>query len=652
MIVKKLLTFHFIVLFCVSLSAQEKEDLCPVSDNKKARKLYEKALDVARTNKNEARALLTEALELDPDFARANYVLADILIKSKKNSEAEPFLKKCAAICPDLDPLLFYKLGSIQFAAKNYRDSQNNLSKFLDSKAGKEKERSDAREQLLASTFFVEGFAKPVPFNPKPLNSISTEADEYLPIITADNKRAYFTRRTFEKDKFTGGINTDVKSVERFSWSNVQGDTAFEAGQPMPPPFNKNSNEGGASLSADNRILFYTICKKEGAELLNCDLWYSVFGKDSWSEIKNAGASINGKNSWDSQPSLSADGKTLYFSSNRPGGIGELDIWKSVKDKDGNWGAPENLGPEINTPASEKSPFFHSDGQTLYFSSTGHLGYGSYDIFFAKLDKETGWQKPKNIGYPINSEKDDLGFFVSTDGKTGYFASDKLKGLGGWDVYAFDLYKEARPERVFFLSGELKDENNNIVTDGRVEIQNVRTKEITSIDVDTLTGKYVAVMAFNEDHIVTVKQKGKAFSSEYLSVADSSLNKPKKMDMQVDEIKVGKAYKINNLTFGVNSADFTAQTIFIIQELAVFLKENPNIHIAVHGHTDNVGDPTLNLKLSNERAKRVYDILLMEGITSNRLTWKGFGMTKPKATNLTEKGKAMNRRTEFVITEK
>jgi outer membrane protein OmpA-like peptidoglycan-associated protein len=159
-------------------------------------------------------------------------------------------------------------------------------------------------------------------------------------------------------------------------------------------------------------------------------------------------------------------------------------------------------------------------------------------------------------------------------------------------------------------------------------------------------------MAFNEDHIVTVKQQGKAFSSEYLSVADSSLNKPKKMDMQVDEIKVGKAYKINNLSFGVNSADFTAQTLFIIQELAVFLKENPSIHIAIHGHTDNVGDPNLNLKLSNERAKRVYEILLIEGITSSRLTWKGFGMTKPKASNLTDKGKAMNRRTEFVITAK
>ena len=640
------------LLTCAFLQAQEKEDPCPLSSNKKARKLYEKALDVARSNKNEARALLGEALALDPEFGRANYVMADLLIKSKKSLEAEPFLKQALATCPVLDPLMFYRLGSIQFGAKRYEEAKVSMSRFLASNAGKEKERSDAREQLTAATFFVDGFAKPVPFDPKPLMAISTEADEYLPIITADNKRAYFTRRTFEKEKFTGGINAEIKPVERFCWSNALGDNNFEKGQPMPPPFNKNANEGGASLSADNRILFYTICKNEGAELLNCDLWYSVFGKDTWSEVKNAGPVINGKTSWDSQPSLSSDGKVLYFASNRPGGVGELDIWKSVKNKEGNWGEPVNLGPEINTPGNEKSPFFHSDGQTLYFSSTGHLGYGAYDIFFAKLDKETGWQKPKNIGYPINSEKDDLGFFVSTDGKTGYFASDKLKGLGGWDVYAFGLYKEARPERVVFLTGELKNEDNSIASDARVEFQNTRTKEVTSFDVDSLTGKYVAVMAFTEDHIMTVKQPGKAFVSEYLSVADSSLNIPKQVNMEVKEIKVGKAYKINNLNFSTNSSGFSAQTVTVVQELAEFLRENPTIQISIQGHTDNIGDPQVNMNLSNERAKRVFDLLLLEGISAERLTWKGFGMSKPVASNLTDKGKSMNRRTEFVITSK
>jgi outer membrane protein OmpA-like peptidoglycan-associated protein/ribosomal protein L24E len=397
--------------------------------------------------------------------------------------------------------------------------------------------------------------------------------------------------------------------------------------------------------------MYFTICRQDGSNF-NCDIYYSVFQKNEWGEIRSMGPGVNGPNSWDSQPSVSADGRTLYFASNRSGGLGEIDIWKTTKNADGSWSAPENLGPGINTPGSEKSPFFHSDGQTLYFCSNGQMGFGGHDIFMSKLEEGGNWKTPRNLGYPINSEKDDLGFFVSTDGKTGYFASDKLKGEGGWDIYAFDLYKEARPERVFFFTGELKDENNNTVTDARVEIKNVKTKEITTIDVDSSTGKYVAVMAFNDDHILTVKQPGKAFTSQYLSTADSSLNKPKKVDLEVKEIKVGTPYKINNIQFSTNSYELTLQTINIVQELAVFLSENPGIRIAIHGHTDNVGDPKDNLLLSENRAKKVYGVLVDAGIDPSRLSSKGFGATKPVASNNTESGRALNRRTEFVITGK
>jgi len=306
----------------------------------------------------------------------------------------------------------------------------------------------------------------------------------------------------------------------------------------------------------------------------------------------------------------------------------------------------------INTKGSEKSPFFHSDGQTLYFSSTGQMGYGSYDIFFSKLDKDNNWQVPKNIGYPINSENDDLGFFVSTDGRSGYFASNKLKGLGGWDIYTFPLYKEARPERVLFLKGALKNENNQMITDGRVELKNTRTKEITTVDVDSLTGKYVAVVAFNDDHILTVKQPGKAFSSEYLSMSDSTLNKPKQLDVEIQQIEVGKNYRINSIYFETNSAEVNLQTISIIEELAGFLNENPTVNIAIQGHTDNVGDAQTNLKLSQDRSRHVYETLVKNGIIAERLSSTGYGATKPVSSNQTEKGRALNRRTEFTITAK
>ena len=634
------------------LHGQDKEDPCPLSDNKKARKLYEKALDVARSDKNDARSILKEALELDPDFGRANFVMADLLIKQKRVEDAEPYLETVARVCPELDPMVFFRLGSIAFENKKWKQSQDFLRKFVESRSRKEAEKSEARTMIQACDFYLQGYANPVPFNPFPLAAISTAADEYLPVITPDNEMAYFTRSTFMEEKFTGGINTERKRLERFSFAPNAGSNSFQAGTPMPAPFNMNNNEGGASLSADNRYMFFTICKNDGGDQLNCDLFYTVFQNGVWSEIKNAGPNINGKDTWESQPSLSSDGRALYFASNRAGGLGGIDIWKSTKDAKGNWGAPENLGPRINTDGNEKSPFFHSDGQTLYFSSTGHLGYGGYDIYLSKLSKDTGWVKPRNIGYPINSERDDLGFFVSTDGKYGYFASDKLKGNGGWDVYSFELYKEARPERVLFVSGALRDENNQVISDAKVEIKNTRTREVTTVEVDSLTGKYVAVVAFDEDHILTVKQPGKAFTSQYFSAADSSIGKPMKMDLKVEDIKVGKPYKLNNIYFKTSSSLLNPETIIIIEELTKFLQENKTVSIAIHGHTDNAGNAADNLKLSADRARMVFDLLVLNGIDASRLSYKGFGATKPIASNLTDKGKGLNRRTEFMVTGK
>ena len=642
--------FAFLLIFqSFQLLAQDKEDPCPLSEVKKAKKYYNDAIDIARSNRNEARMLLGKALEIDPEFARANYMIADLLIKGKKAKEAEPYLLKVATLCPDLDPMVFFRLGAIAFGEKRFEECNKFLQKFLDSDYKKEKERNEATDMFASASFFLEGFSKPVPFDPKPLQAICTAADEYLPIITPDNKFAYFTRSTFEVQK---GLTSEPKRIERFSVSNGLGENNFEKGVPMTTPFNKNNNEGGASLSADNKNMYFTICKNDGGDLLNCDIWYSYFSKGVWAEIKNAGISINGKNTWESQPSLSSDGKTLYFASSREGGFGELDIWKSGKDDKGNWMPPENLGPEINTKGSEKSPFFHSDGKTLYFSSTGHQGYGGYDIYFSKLEDDNVWQKPKNIGFPINSEKDDLGFFVSTDGKSGYFASDKIKGVGGWDIYSFPLYKEARPERVVFVSGELRNEKNEVITDAQVEIKNTRTKEVKNIDVDSLTGKYVAVVAFNDDQLITVKKEGKAFTSQYLSTADSTLNIPKKLDIKMEEVKVGQAYKINNINFGTNSFLINKSTLDIVEELTTYLKENPTIKIAIHGHTDNVGDASSNLKLSNDRARIVQDLLILNDINAERLSFKGFGATKPIAPNTNEKGRALNRRTEFLITEK
>lgn len=640
-------------MFVSLLSAQQIDlSACPDSEHKKARKSFAEAfklMNEKKPKKAEIKRLLNEAIQFDSDYARAHYFLAEQLIKAKKTKEAEKHLLIVETSCPDLDDAIYFTLGSISFGNKDFPKAKESLGKFVNSNKGTDAERAEAREMYNAAVFYIEGFAKPVPYNPITVSQISTKSDEYLPIITADNNFAFFTRRTYEKPL---GSLTE-KMIERFCMSKREGDGSFDVGTPMPAPFNRNNNEGGATLTADNKYMFFTICKDEGGEYPNCDIWYTMKQGNAWAEIKNLGPKVNGKDTWESQPSISSDGRTIYFASNRAGGYGELDIWKSTKDANGEWGEPENLGPTINTKASEKSPFFHSDGQTLYFSSTGHLGYGGYDIYFSKLDDEKLWKKPINIGYPINSEKDDLGFFVSTDGQFGYFASDKLKGNGGWDLYAFPLYKEARPEKVMFLAGELKDENNKVVNDARLEIKNMRTKESTTIDVDSATGKYVAVFALNDDQIVTVKKEGHAFKSVYFSKSDTiNAGAPLKLNLDVKAIKVGANYTIDNINFETNSYLLTRQSVMILEEFIIFLKENPTVKIEIHGHTDNVGDASINIKLSNDRAKSVFDYLIFEDIAPERISYKGFGSNIPIASNASETGRLKNRRTEFKIIQR
>ncbi|HXC04786.1 MAG TPA: OmpA family protein, partial [Bacteroidia bacterium] len=389
----------------------------------------------------------------------------------------------------------------------------------------------------------------------------------------------------------------------------------------------------------------------------NFDIYYCDLIDGKWGEIKNCGPVINDKTAWDSQPSISADGQTLYFASDRPGGYGGSDIWTSHKKKDGSWDTPVNLGPTINTAGEEKTPFIHSDSETLYFSSDGLPGFGGQDIFYVRKDDKGAWEEPKNIGSPINTPNADVGFFVSTDGHYGYFASNqkqKNQGPGGYDIYSFELYEKARPQKVAFVRGQVKMEEGKPKGDLKVEIKSANSKTKTEVVLDTISGSYAAVvnMKKKEDFIITVKKSGAAFSSQLVS-ADSIGSRPKKMDLEVKTVQQGAAYPINNLYYRTNSAELEGRSKIVLEEFAAYLKENPQLKVEIYGHTDNVGDPKSNLGLSTDRALTVYDMLEKFGVSKNQLvSFKGFGSAKPVADNATEAGRAKNRRTEFFVTVK
>jgi outer membrane protein OmpA-like peptidoglycan-associated protein len=268
------------------------------------------------------------------------------------------------------------------------------------------------------------------------------------------------------------------------------------------------------------------------------------------------------------------------------------------------------------------------------------------------MDSLGHWGKPVNLGYPINTDADEVGFFVSLDGHTGYFASNKLnKGTGGFDIFSFELYPEARPNKVYFQKGDVNGDEAGPVN-ASIEVKDAVTKKLTKINVDSVSGEYAFVVDFNHDLILSIKKEGFAFESRYVSQKDTDNFKPQHVDLTLNKLEVGGQYTLNDILFATNSYSINDTIKTVLDEFIDYLRQNPGVNVALQGHTDNVGSPADNMKLSENRAKAVYDYLVSNSISSSRVSYKGFGETKPIADNNTAEGRAKNRRTVFVVTSK
>lgn len=673
---KKLVLF---ALLCLSftLPAQDDEEgpkkFCNEIDSKEALKLYEKSIDKKKYKKPERLEFLRKCLELEPDFAEANLVMANEIVvtcklQNKSFAPAVPYFKKALASCPKIHSEPYYYIG-FNFYEEVKNDSAIAwLEKFIrfkdddDKKFSKDYEGEiyQAREMIKYAKKESELKKKVVPFEPKVVMGVSTKFDEYLAFVSPDDKLCLYTRKLPVKSMNTVKALDSEREVFMVSKRDKTG--VFNSGEPMPYPFNEtDDNQGGCTITIDNKRLYFAMMKQEGGAQPNCDIYVSENVGDEWQAIKKIGANVNHPVYWDSQPSISADGNTLYFASDRPGGYGGIDIYYTKRDpRTGEWGVPQNAGPKINTRGDEKTPFIHSDSETLYFSSNGQFGFGGYDIFFIRKNDKGEWMEAENIGYPINTEADDTGFFVSTDSRTGYFFSydeGKMrgKGVGRYDLFSFELYKEARPQETTFISGEIKDKVGNVIEGGKVEVTNTVTKEKTLAIVDSTAGKFMVAVNLKkkDDLLITVKKNDHAFSSTIVSVKDASFKEqPKPVKIEVNEAAAGSSFVINNLYYNTNSADIKKESYIVLEEFAEYLKENPTINIEIQGHTDNVGSATANEALSANRAYTVKAFLEEKGIDGKRITAKGFGPNKPIAENTTEDGRAKNRRTEFLITKK
>ena len=562
------------------------------------------------------------------------------------------------ATCPHYNNwTVNYTLGKIFYEKEDYKNAKKYLDAYIKNTSIENKNIKDAELIIEYIDSYLDLISNPVPFKPTIVEGISTVNDDFLPLISPDGSLAFFTHAFMKKD--ISSI-TSEKYTEEFSVARALDESGlrFSKGQPLPYPFNTGKNQGASTLTIDNSTLYITICEFVSRTYDNCDIYYSVRKANGWSELINLGPNINGLNTWESQPSISADGKTLYFASIREDNIGfdpnnpTSDIWYSTKNENGTWSKAKNLGPNINTPGNEKSPFIHSDSQTLYFSSDGHKGLGGYDIFFSKYRNQE-WGIPVNLGYPINTKANDLGFVVNTQGTKAYFASNKFEGKGGWDIYSFDLYPEARPEKVFLVKGKLIDDIGEIITEAKLEVRNTRTKETSEGLVDSETGNYaVAVNSDKEKHddfVMLVKKEDYSFTSALIEVDEETFITPINIDFEMKPIEKGKSVEIRDINYASASYQIDKKSLLVLDEFIIFLKDNPKLKIEIRGHTDSIGSLQTNLTLSNNRAKEVYNYLLANEIEANRLQYKGYGPNLPIATNETETGRAKNRRTEFYI---
>lgn len=660
---------------------------CQGCEGKKAQKKLEEGLD--RKNEKEDRLeALRDAVEEDPDCAQAHYVLGIELLRSAMSrgssfKAAENELKQTLQLCPDFHHEPYYYLGLIALGAKRYDEAVKHYERYFELSGSSTESLDERREEEIQldyeyAKFFDGVYKNPVPFKPQRVMEVCTGDDEFLPLISPDNESMLLTRRySIDSHVRTSVLSEETQYSEKFVKAKRLQDETFDEGEPFPTPFNENEafRYGGASMTLDNKRVYLTICKPASMRYVNCDIYTSElkYGTDQetgmpgyyWTELKNLGPKVNTENGFESQPSISSDGKTLYFCSDRGENMG-LEIYYSTMNENGQWQEAKNIGPPINTPFNDKTPFMHSDSRTLYFSSDGHLGLGGLDVFYTKQNDDSSWAKPVNLGHPINSEGDEQAFAVSTDGKTVYYSAKDREKPESIDIWSFELYKEARPDKVVFVKGTLTDEQGAPVRDAKVQLKSMESKNVTEVDVNRDDGSYAAVIRVQEEEkvVMNVKAEGMAFQSKLiepepeepkgsrLSGKKEEVSTFQEVDLEVAEVKEGGVYKINDIFYATNSAEISEKSKLILIEFAEYLKENEGMRIAIHGHTDNVGKDAANLALSTDRAFSVKQFLESQGIEGARIEYRGFGESVPFATNDTEEGRALNRRTEFLILSK
>lgn len=622
------------------------------SSVKRAIDSYEEAVKKYDERKNtKALEEIDNSIKADPKFIEAHLFKGHIHSDMKQQVEAINSYKAAIDINPDFFPNVFYLIAEEEYIIAKYYDAKMHLEKYLAHPKAKGSLVKRARQLLQNSEFAAEAVNNPVPFTPVNMgDSINSADQEYFPTITADGQTFLFTRRMKSTTPRGNTQQEDfyISSKGSKGWRNSIAVSEL----------NTEGNEGAAALSADGQYIFFTACEEVFDDVTakktkgSCDIFLSKKTGNKFSEPRNLPEPVNSK-TWESQPSFSSDGRTLYFVRriSGAGNIGQSDIMMTRVGDDYKWSDPVSVSDSINTPDDEMSVFVHPDDQTLYFSSNGHPGMGGMDIFMSRRDTAGNWTKPVNLGYPINTIRNEDSFLVSPDGEKAFFSSDREGGKGGLDIYEFQLHEKVRPKPVTYMKGKVYDSDTRKALPASFELIDLATgKIVVTSTANAGNGEFTVALPTGKSYALNVSMDGYLFYSDNFQLKDPKSSKdPFIKDVPLHSTKTGESIILNNVFYETDKFDLKNESRIELGKLITFLNKNPKIKFEISGHTDNVGTKQYNQVLSEKRAKSVYDFLVSNGITSSRMTYKGYGDSKPVAENNTEYGKSKNRRTEFMI---